>query len=403
MPTNYPFSVLFQINAKMNFTSRLLFWFKNNKRDLPWRGSDDPYKIWLSEIILQQTRIAQGIQYYYRFTELFPNVYTLAHASEDQVLAAWQGLGYYSRARNLHHTAQYIVKNYNGFFPKSYSQLLELKGIGKYTAAAIASMAFNLPYAAIDGNVIRVLTRYFGIEEPFDDNATRKKIDEIAQQLIDVGKPGDFNQALMDFGSLVCRPSSPQCSICPFAQECIALLTDKINSIPTKGKVIKQKARFFHFFLFLCPEKDETTFFIEKREDNDIWRNLYQLPLIETPDNHFQKYILPGKNPATQQLTNNPKEAFQTDLEQNNNGFEKIMKKTLAELIDWPVTPLVSYQHQLTHQRITANFYKVNLSEKYCSFFEKYYLKTTCNGFEKLGKPIIIARFMSKFQNPFCI
>jgi A/G-specific adenine glycosylase len=383
----------------MNFSSRLLSWFQNNKRDLPWRASDDPYKIWLSEIILQQTRIAQGISYYYRFIDLFPDINTLARASEDQILAAWQGLGYYSRARNLHHTAQFIVEHYNGIFPKSYSQLLQLKGIGKYTAAAIASIAFNKPYAAVDGNAIRVLTRLFGIEEPYDDNAIRKKIDEIANQLIDQDKPGDYNQALMDFGSMICKPSSPSCSNCPFAQECIARLENKTEMIPVKGKKVKQKKRFFHFFLFLCPPNDSSAFFIEKRENNDIWKNLYQLPLIETNSGIFDLSLF--KERKSDDLKNN---RSRTDTESlGTNDSKNILIKILPEIIKHSLSPEISYEHQLTHQRIYANFYKVNLSEDYCSTFERYYRKTTHIEFEKLGKPILIAKFMDKLGNSSCI
>jgi len=388
----------------MNFTSQLLFWFKNNKRDLPWRETSDPYKIWLSEIILQQTRIVQGTGYYHRFTELFPDIKALALASEDQILAAWQGLGYYSRARNLHHTAKFIVKHHNGIFPKSYSQLLQLKGIGKYTAAAISSIAFNQPYAAVDGNVIRVLTRYFGIEEPFDDSTTRKKIEEIANQLLDQGKPGDFNQALMDFGSMVCKPSAPHCNICPFAQECLARLENKTDTIPVKAKKVKQKERFFHFFLFVCSKNEEITFFIQKREKNDIWRNLYQLPLIETSGSNLDASVGKEHGSINFPTQDNPET---TNIRSGriiiSNSSTDLLKNILAQIHENPATPIISYQHQLTHQRIYANFYKVNLQEDYCSIFEKYFLKTNCDEFERLGKPILIAKFMKKLGNSFCI
>ncbi len=368
--------VLFQTTAKMNFTPRLLQWYKENHRDLPWRTTHDPYKIWLSEIILQQTRIAQGMSYYHTFLELFPDVQSLAEASEDKVLGAWQGLGYYSRARNLHHTAKTIVRDYHGSFPADYQLLLNLKGIGAYTAAAIASIAFELPTAAVDGNVTRVIARYYGIEEPVDNTKVKKSIEEIAAELLDPKYPGHFNQAMMDFGAMVCKPANPDCLNCPFARECAARVKNKIHLIPLKTKKVKQKLRYFHFFLFCWPENNPEFLFIEKREGNDIWRNLYQLPLIETqkPDFEWQNF---ASHPA----------------------LNNILKKKLSLAIDGIPERIT---HQLTHQRIEAFCYKIPLPLHYISIFEKDFIRLRFEDFAQMGKPVLITRFLQKcgFINP---
>ncbi len=354
----------------MDFTSRLLQWYKNNRRELPWRETRDPYKIWLSEIILQQTRIAQGMSYYHKFLEWFPDVHSLAQATEDKVLGAWQGLGYYSRARNLHHTARIIANEHNGVFPADYKSLLQLKGIGAYTAAAIASIAFGLPKAAVDGNVTRVIARYFGIEEPVDDTAIKKNIEETAAALLDPRQPGNFNQAMMDFGALVCKPGKPDCHICPFAEDCVALSEGMTQKIPLKAKKVKQKQRFFHFFLFYWPEKEPEFLFIEKRKGNDIWKNLYQLPLIETSGPLFE----------WQQFDTHP-----------------VLSKILSQQMSLSIkgTP-EKYSHQLTHQRIEAFFYKILLPPEYYSIFEKDFAKRRFGDFAHMGKPVLITRFLER-------
>ena len=262
----------------MEFADILLSWYEGNKRTLPWRGIQDPYKIWLSEIILQQTRIEQGLPYYERFVEAFPTVFDLANASEDQVLKLWQGLGYYSRARNLHATANKIVEEYDGIFPNTFEGLLKLKGIGTYTAAAIASFAYNLPTPVVDGNVYRLLSRYFGINTPLDSTIGKKEFNEIAQTLISKKDPAVYNQAIMEFGSIQCKPSSPDCLNCPLNASCIAFKENSVDKLPVKSKGIVVRKRYFHYILI----KNKHKFLLNKRIEKDIWKNLYQLPLIET-------------------------------------------------------------------------------------------------------------------------
>lgn len=262
-----------------HFKRSLYRWYNIYKRDLPWRETNNPYNIWLSEVILQQTRVQQGTTYYLRFREQFPTVYDLANAPEDQVLKLWQGLGYYSRARNLHKTAKLISDKYNGNFPSRYSDIIQLKGIGPYTAAAIASIAFSLPYPAIDGNVYRVLSRYFGIETPIDSTQGKKQFQHIAEELISAENPGMHNQALMEFGALQCVPKSPNCNNCPLAQSCFAFQNNKVTMLPVKTKKTKQRSRYFYYYLL----EQGDSIYMEKRTQNDIWQNLYQLPLVEQP------------------------------------------------------------------------------------------------------------------------
>ena len=263
----------------INFSQKLLKWYKINQRNLPWRDVDDPYKIWLSEIILQQTRVQQGMPYYEKFILTFPTVYDLAKASEDEILKLWEGLGYYSRARNMHFTAKYIVEELHGKFPNNYADLLKLKGVGNYTAAAIASFAFKEAVAAVDGNVYRVLARIFGIKDDIMSNQAKKIFQSLANELIPKNQPDIFNQAMMDLGSMVCKPKQPLCETCFMQEECFAFRHDEIVNLPVKSKKIKVKKRFFHFLLL---ENADKNIVIEQRSDNDIWKNLYQFPLIET-------------------------------------------------------------------------------------------------------------------------
>jgi len=256
----------------------LTVWYQQNARDLPWRVKKDPYFVWVSEIILQQTRVEQGTAYFLRFIEQFPDVKSLASAHENEVLKVWQGLGYYSRARNMHAAARQIMKEFNGLFPDTYIDIVKLKGIGSYTASAIASISFGLPYAAIDGNVYRVLSRVFGIDTPIDTTNGKKEFTDLANELLDRKNPGIFNEALMEFGALQCTPQNPDCNSCPFRNQCIAFAHNRIAKLPVKSNQTKVKNRFFNY-LFI---KQEEFFYLEKREENDIWRNLYQFPLIES-------------------------------------------------------------------------------------------------------------------------
>lgn len=255
----------------------LMAWYQDNKRDLPWREDPVPYKVWLSEIILQQTRVEQGLPYFHRFVDQFPDVIALAIAKEDDVLKLWQGLGYYSRARNLHKAAKIITQTLHGVFPNRYDELIKLPGVGSYTAAAIASIAFNESKAVVDGNVIRVITRLFGIVEPADDKSTLSKIQKISSELLLNQNPSDFNQAMMEFGALQCIPRNPDCSQCPLRASCIANATQMVENLPLKLKKIKRRNRHFHFAILT----DGINILVDQRKQKDIWEGLYQFPVIE--------------------------------------------------------------------------------------------------------------------------
>ena len=257
-----------------SFSSVLLAWYDQNKRDLPWRQTKDPYLIWLSEIILQQTRVVQGLAYYNRFSERFPTPRALAEAPEDEVLKYWQGLGYYSRARNLHAAA----KSMQGEFPRTYEGVRALKGVGDYTAAAVCSIAYDMPYAVVDGNVYRVLARVFGMDTPIDSPAGKKQFTELAQKLLDKKRPGDYNQAIMDFGATVCTPAAPQCLVCPLAAVCRALADGRVEQLPVKAQKTKISNRYFHY---IYVKQGENTW-LHKRGAGDVWQNLYEPPLVET-------------------------------------------------------------------------------------------------------------------------
>lgn len=259
----------------------LIDWYNQNKRNLPWRNSRNPYFIWLSEVILQQTRVDQGTSYYHKFTERYPTIVDLAEASEEDVMLSWQGLGYYSRARNLHAAAKSVVTDYNGKFPSNYQDIRNLKGVGDYTAAAVASIAFDLPYAAVDGNVNRVISRLFEVEENPILPPGKKKILEISNTLLDKKNPGSYNQAMMELGATVCKPRNPTCEICPIRQYCQAFSTSRQNEYPVKGAKIKVKTRYLNFIIF----KDvKNHVLVSRRATNDIWKGLYQFPLLETDE-----------------------------------------------------------------------------------------------------------------------
>ena len=263
----------------MNITKKLINWYSVNKRDLPWRNTTNPYFIWLSEIILQQTQVVQGLPYYVAFTTNYPTVFDLANAEESQILKLWQGLGYYSRARNLHASAKYIVADLNGVFPSTYNEIIKLKGVGDYTASAIASISFNEKTAVVDGNVYRALSRIYGISTPINTGKGFKEFKALAQELIDKKEPATFNQAIMEFGARQCKPKNPDCAVCPFNGKCIALQKDSISELPVKLKTLKVKKKYFNFIVLLS--LDQKTI-LEKREGKGIWQNLYQFPLIET-------------------------------------------------------------------------------------------------------------------------
>ena len=284
------------------FSKILLDWFDEHRRDLPWRHTDDPYKIWVSEIILQQTRVVQGLSYYHNFIRNFPTIKELAEADEAQVLKVWQGLGYYSRARNMHAAAKTVVQDFNGTFPSNYDDIRRLKGVGDYTAAAIGSFAFNLPYPAVDGNVLRFTARYKGLFDNIATAATRKKVTEICHQWMPADHAGTFNQAMMEMGAIQCVPTNPDCEQCPFAGTCYAAIHQCTDNLPIKEKKISIKDRFFHYLVYL---KDNQSI-IQKRTGDDIWKGLYEFPLVETSDSQFdllaflqKKHIQSNGEPQT--------------------------------------------------------------------------------------------------------
>lgn len=263
----------------MDFKNKLTHWYSIYKRDLPWRKTRSPYYIWLSEIILQQTQVKQGLPYYEAFVKQYPSIFDLANASEQEVLKLWQGLGYYSRARNLHATAKHIAFDLNGEFPNNYKDLLKLKGVGDYTASAISSIAFNEVAAVVDGNVYRVLSRYFGIDTPINSTAGIKEFKQLASSLIDKEQPATYNQAIMEFGAKQCKPKNPNCVVCPLNESCIALQKNLISVLPVKLKKTKVTTKYFNFLV--CIDKNNNIL-LEKRIGSGIWQNLYQFPLIES-------------------------------------------------------------------------------------------------------------------------
>ena len=310
-----------------SFSNNLISWYRINKRDLPWRNTKDPYKIWLSEIILQQTKIAQGLPYYNRFIKKYPNVQVLAGASEKEVLKLWEGLGYYSRARNLHKTAKIIVTNLEGIFPSTYKNLIKLPGIGDYTASAISSFSINEINPVIDGNVYRFLSRLLGILIPINTNKSLKEFRNIAKILISKKNPSDFNQAIMEFGSLVCKPKNPICNECIYQKFCFAYLNQKTLTLPLKNSKKKVKERFLNFLIIKSPDGNTV---IEKRINKDIWQNLYQFPLIES-EKPLDKKNLSIKLKEIQYLNSKDIEFY---LYQNK-----------------------SFSHKLTHQNIHSSFW----------------------------------------------
>jgi A/G-specific adenine glycosylase len=315
----------------MKFSEILLGWYSKNKRDLPWRQTRDPYKIWLSEIIMQQTRVEQGLSYYLKFVKKYPEIKSLANAKEEDVLRLWQGLGYYSRARNLHNTANSIVKDFNGQFPETYSGLIKLKGIGEYTAAAIVSLAYNQVYPVADGNVIRFLSRYFGIKTPVNSEQGKKEILGLAGNLIDTKLPGEFNQAIMEFGALYCKPKYPDCKDCVFNSECLAFKQNFIDVIPVKIRRTSRKKRYFHYLVITGRNN---SIYLKQRTENDIWRNLYDFPLLE-------------------------KETKTT----TNKLMKEISERLFVNINEVDLAVPIEYKHVLTHQIIFARFYKIEIPE----------------------------------------
>jgi A/G-specific adenine glycosylase len=317
----------------MNFIQdTLINWYKENHRDLPWRNNPSPYEVWISEVILQQTRVNQGMDYYLHFTKKWPTVNDLAQASEEEVLKMWQGLGYYSRARNLHHCAKQVVEQYKGEFPSDFEKLKQLKGIGNYTAAAIASIAYNLPHAVVDGNVYRVLSRLFDINTPININEGQKLFAQLADELLNRNQPGLHNQALMEFGALHCTPKNPNCLLCPLQAQCLAFAHQTVMLRPVKLAKTKISTRYFNYLILRIND----SLYLHKRSDNDIWKNLYDFPCIES------------QKPMTVE--------------------EVIASETFLQLIENnPFTIIKSspiFTHKLTHRTILAHFIEIKLEKE---------------------------------------
>jgi A/G-specific adenine glycosylase len=266
----------------VNFSHKLIQWYLNNKRDLPWRSTDDPYTIWVSEIILQQTRVNQGVDYFNRFISAYPDIQTLALANEKDVLKQWQGLGYYSRARNLHKASQFILEKSNGIFPSGYDEVLALPGVGEYTAAAVLSFAYGKNYPVVDGNVMRVLSRIFGLDMPLNTQKGKKTITAKASELMDNKDPRNFNQAIMEFGALHCTPLNPGCSDCIFNKNCFAFQNGQVHELPVKKKLPVKRIRHLNYVILFYKTKKDVYFLLRKRTNNDIWQNMYDFPVIET-------------------------------------------------------------------------------------------------------------------------
>ncbi len=350
----------------IEFKDKLNSWYAVNKRTLPWRKTKDPYKIWLSEVILQQTRVAQGLPYYEKFVKTYPTVFDLAEAEEQEVLKLWQGLGYYSRARNLHYSAKIVANQYKGIFPLNYKELKKLKGVGDYTASAIASICYNEPVAVLDGNVFRVLSRVLGLDIPINTAEGKKIFKEKAEELLDRKKPGTYNQAIMEFGAMQCKPKTPNCLACPVKNKCVAFQQGKEKELPIKLKKLKIKNRRLNYLVFLS---ENNTTLIKQRTGKGIWRNLYDFPLIET------KTILQKKD-----IIDHP------DL-----VSLKLKPKTITIFNPEPI------KHQLTHQRLQINFWiiKTNIfPEK----FQEVDLQTiNQTKLESFPVPIVIENFLKSY------
>ena len=353
-----------QQKKKKFFTRQLLKWAKQVDRPMPWKGEKNPYFIWLSEIILQQTRVEQGLPYFLRFKENYPTVHDLANAPEDEVMKLWEGLGYYSRAKNLHFTAKFISKELGGIFPKEYENIIALKGVGNYTAAAIASFAYDLPYPVVDGNVYRVLSRYFGIETPIDTTEGKKQFTKLANELLEKKQAALYNQGIMDFGAIQCMPKIPLCKTCSLKKYCTAFHENTISLLPIKSKKIKKKTRYFNYLVVDFKE----SVLVRKRIEKDIWQNLYEFPLIETNG-------IAEKDALIQH------EVWKKCVGNSKFEISRISKP---------------FQQSLTHRKIVATFFEIRLNKDFSNKnFEKYdYIKTDRKNLSTFAFPKIIDLYL---------
>ncbi len=342
------------------FANQLIDWYLDNKRAMPWRETKNPYFIWLSEIILQQTRVAQGLPYYLAFTQAYPTVQQLAAAPQEDILKLWQGLGYYSRARNLHTAAQMVVEDYGGVFPDNYKELLKLKGVGDYTASAIASICYDEPTAVVDGNVYRVLSRVYGIETPINSTQGIKEFKKLATELIDRERPADFNQAIMEFGAIQCTPKSPYCLHCVFSDRCVALQKNRIHELPVKINKTKVKKRFLNY-LFIRTTNGDTV--LQQRTGKGIWQGLYEFPVIEADGEWGEDRFRESVN--------------------NNNTFKEVKAIDITRYNDRPIV------HKLSHQHLYTTFWIIDV--------DKIELETIpLNTISDYPVPVLIANFIEK-------
>lgn len=348
----------------MSFSSKILDWYHENKRSLPWRESTDPYKIWLSEIILQQTRVAQGTPYYLSFVENFPTVYDLANANEEQVLKLWQGLGYYSRARNLHAAAKMVVDQYDGKFPDNYKKLLTLKGVGDYTASAISSICFNEAQAVVDGNVYRVLSRYYGIDTPINSTEGIKYFKSLALKVMDTANIRDYNQGIMEFGAIQCSPKKPLCLLCPLNDSCVALEKGLVDTLPVKLKKTKVRNRYFNYLIPIYKDTDGNQYTsINQRIGKGIWQNLWQFPLLESDD------VL--------------------EIDDITIRYKEVLGNMRSdEVIEYNESAIV---HKLSHQHLHTKFWLVYINDDFAD-------KIPIEKITDFPVPVLIADFIKAFK-----
>ena len=344
----------------MNFTSQIDNWYSKNKRDLPWRKNKDPYSVWLSEIILQQTKIQQGLPYYTKFIDKYPDVFSLANALEHDILKLWEGLGYYSRARNLHKTAKIVALDFDGIFPTTFLQLLKLPGIGKYTASAISSICYEERQAVLDGNVFRLLSRYFDIDTPINSSLGIKSFERLSYKLLPKINIGDYNQGLMDFGSIVCKPKLAKCDICILQDGCSAHAKNKIYLLPVKNKKNKVLTKHFNFLIFIYGDNKTK---IEQRDDKGIWPNLYQFPLIETDEELDINKL--NQSPIILKML--PKSNYEVEL----------------------VNPKPEI-HNLSHRKLFIKYWKIKLDDLSPNL-------TPIKNLKNYPFPIVLSRFIKSY------
>lgn len=342
----------------MSFSKKILLWYGENKRELPWRSTRDPYKIWLSEIMLQQTRVAQGLPYYEKFVKAYPSVFDLAKASEEEVLKLWQGLGYYSRARNMHYTAKEVAEKFKGRFPDSYAEIVKLKGVGDYTASAIASICFEEKVPVVDGNVYRVLARYFGIAIPINSTEGIKKFKELAFEVMTRENIRDYNQGIMEFGAIQCSPKKPACLLCPLNESCKALETGMVSELPVKLKKTKIKERYFNYLVVLDGLGNTI---LEQRKGKGIWQNLYQFPLVES------------------------------NKEMNLDTLEKNLPEFLTRTNSVSLFNENQIVHKLSHQHLNTKFWIIHVDELTHNVIP-------IEDLEKYPVPVLISQFIERFN-----